>query len=163
VFGVRDTAAQHPQADGHPAIIGYALDGFAVHASYSRAEGETLDACNGHTDSARGYHYHATRSNPYLLGCNRGVPAATIERTMNLCGATGMMTMTDGGTTEPRTCGGASECAGACGPSATDCTCATTPTGMRCIPTCRTDADCPTPPMGGALRCDTARGLCVPR
>ncbi len=48
------------QSDGHAALIGYAMDG---HAMYERldANGDEptdLDACRGHYDDTRGYHYH---------------------------------------------------------------------------------------------------------
>lgn len=63
--------------DGHPAIIGFALDGFALYAAQSSA---VLDACNGHSDARRGYHYHVTTTSPYFVGCHVGtaaVPQAT--------------------------------------------------------------------------------------
>jgi hypothetical protein len=35
----------------------------------------TLDSCNGHTDSVRGYHYHVTPGRfPYIIGGYAGVP-----------------------------------------------------------------------------------------
>ncbi len=40
---------------------------------YVEKEGaEYLDACNGHTGPAGDYHYHATESWPYILGCFSG-------------------------------------------------------------------------------------------
>lgn len=44
------------QDDGHAPLIGYALDGHGIYAN----EGDLsdLDACRGHTDDVRGYHYH---------------------------------------------------------------------------------------------------------
>ncbi|MGJ8656070.1 MAG: YHYH protein [Akkermansiaceae bacterium] len=45
------------QADGHPAQIGYMVDGFALFAHDKDAK--DLDECGGHTDAVRGYHYHA--------------------------------------------------------------------------------------------------------
>jgi len=59
----------------HSPVIGYAFDGYALYGP----QGENglpptdLDACNGHEDSERGYHYHATKRFPYLLGGYRGV------------------------------------------------------------------------------------------
>ena len=76
------------QDDGkqHSPIIGFAWDGFPVHGPYETAgimahqsdahasPDVALDACNGHSDSSRGYHYHATPGRfPYLLGGYRGV------------------------------------------------------------------------------------------
>lgn len=48
------------QTDGHSSLIGYAMDG---HAIYARADANgnvptDLDACGGHYDEVRGYHYH---------------------------------------------------------------------------------------------------------
>lgn len=48
------------QADGHAAMIGYALDGYPMH-EHTDADGNEytdLDASLGHTDDTRGYHYH---------------------------------------------------------------------------------------------------------
>ena len=37
--------------------------------------------CNGHSDSERGYHYHATAEYPYIIGAYRGVvEASNIDR-----------------------------------------------------------------------------------
>jgi hypothetical protein len=82
VFGKGNTAAMHLEADGHPAVIGFALDGFPIHAS--PADGP-LDGCNGHSDATRGYHYHASAKSPYLLGCYRGVARGTMARSRNVC------------------------------------------------------------------------------
>lgn len=73
VFGLGDTLEAHAGDDGHPAIIGFAFDGFALHAPDPAA---TLDACNGHVDDARGYHYHASATFPYFLGCFGGTRVA---------------------------------------------------------------------------------------
>ena len=46
--------------DGDTAQFGYALDGYAVHSPFEEGEApDDLDACNGHTTDALGYHYHA--------------------------------------------------------------------------------------------------------
>lgn len=52
------------QADGHAAMIGYALDGFGMYErlSASGSEYTDLDASRGHTDTARGYHYHVDKA-----------------------------------------------------------------------------------------------------
>ena len=72
---------------GHSPIIGFAWDGIPIHGPYE-ADGvmardidtnasspfRALDACNGHEDPLRGYHYHATPGRfPYILGGYRGV------------------------------------------------------------------------------------------
>jgi hypothetical protein len=52
------------QADGHAALIGYALDGIGIYelndANGTSATG--LDNLRGHTDDTRGYHYHADKA-----------------------------------------------------------------------------------------------------
>ena len=67
----------------HSPVIGFAFDGFPIYGPYESeglmakdAVGEqTLDACNGHTDSVRGYHYHVTPGRfPYIIGGYAGVP-----------------------------------------------------------------------------------------
>lgn len=48
------------QADGHAAMIGYALDGYGIYAELDPEGNEAsgLDECRGHYDDTRGYHYH---------------------------------------------------------------------------------------------------------
>ncbi len=75
----------------HSPVLGFAFDGFPIYGPYeakdqlardipSRADSaagtaHALDVCNGHTDSARGYHYHVTPNRfPYVLGGYAGVP-----------------------------------------------------------------------------------------
>jgi hypothetical protein len=52
------------QADGHAAMIGYALDGFGMYErlSASGTEYQDLDASRGHSDTTRGYHYHVDKA-----------------------------------------------------------------------------------------------------
>jgi hypothetical protein len=61
--------------DKHSPLIGYAFDGFAIYGP--NGDGgkppTDLDECNGHTDATRGYHYHVSRTFPYILGGYRGV------------------------------------------------------------------------------------------
>lgn len=61
----------------HSPIIGLAFDGYPVHGPYESSgkmaldleADQALDACNGHVDAERGYHYHATPGRfPYILG-----------------------------------------------------------------------------------------------
>lgn len=50
--------------------VAYALDGYPIFG-YSEPDGsipKDLDSFNGHTSSKLGYHYHATKSYPYLNG-----------------------------------------------------------------------------------------------
>jgi hypothetical protein len=103
-----------------------------------------LDACNGHHGPNGDYHYHATSGFPYIIGCYRGTP-------MGIMGG-GMM----GG---PTSCTMESDCTGACPQGSLGCTCAGSPMGKICAPTCNTAADCPMGPMG-ALKC--IQGVCRP-
>lgn len=69
------------------AVIGYALDGFAI-TSPRKPDGQTygnedLDECHGRVDvieldgkPVRSYHYVLTQEYPYTVGCYRGVPVA---------------------------------------------------------------------------------------
>lgn len=60
---------------GKAAPIAYALDGFPIYGltepNGSKVTG--LDEFNGHFDSKRKYHYHATKTYPYINGGFRGV------------------------------------------------------------------------------------------
>ncbi len=67
----------------HSPILGIAFDGFPIYGPYESAglkakdiTGEqALDVCNGHTDPARGYHYHVTPGRfPYIIGGYAGLP-----------------------------------------------------------------------------------------
>lgn len=65
------------QGDGHAPMIGYALDGFAIHAHLDESgrEPQGLDECSGHSDSTRGYHYHAgAPGGNQVIKAFRGVP-----------------------------------------------------------------------------------------
>lgn len=48
------------QEDGHAAMIGYAMDGHGIYSQLNEngKEPVDLDACRGHYDARRGYHYH---------------------------------------------------------------------------------------------------------
>lgn len=64
------------QDDGHAGLIGYALDGYAIHsmAGEDGVEASDLDACRGHVDNVRGYHYHsASAGENMFIGCFRGL------------------------------------------------------------------------------------------
>jgi hypothetical protein len=74
----------------HSPIIGFAFDGFPVYGPYESdglmakdiaAGGNQLDACNGHQDASRGYHYHATPNRfPYIIGGYAGVVETSNNR-----------------------------------------------------------------------------------
>lgn len=83
----------------------------------ARRDPEHLDRCNGHVGPGGDYHYHATESFPYLLGCYAGTPLR--QNTMNAAdGGTGLQA-TDAG--RPGRDGGFRRDAGAMpGPDAGD-------------------------------------------
>ncbi len=60
----------------------------------------------------------------------------------------------------PRLCAVPPECVGACPPGARGCTCAATPMGLRCVPTCLGNLDCGLGPMGVQTFC--RMGICAP-
>ena len=63
------------QDDGHAALMGYALDGYALHGMLNEngTEPTDLDACRGHSDDVRGYHYHAASAGENMfIGCFAG-------------------------------------------------------------------------------------------
>ncbi|MFN6161852.1 MAG: YHYH protein [Planctomycetota bacterium] len=86
------TCVKSPFVDsgkGHSPIIGFAFDGFPVYGPFEsdgqramELTGErALDACNGHDDPVRGYHYHVTPNRfPYILGGYAGVIEASNNR-----------------------------------------------------------------------------------
>jgi len=60
---------------GAKAPIAYALDGFPIYGE-KEADGKKvvgLDAFNGHFDLKKNYHYHATKTYPYINGGFKGV------------------------------------------------------------------------------------------
>ena len=66
------------QCDEHAPLLGYARDGYAIHTMTDAAgvEPGDLDACRGHTDDLRGYHYHAAgEGENAFIGCLSGVLA----------------------------------------------------------------------------------------
>ncbi len=69
-------------ANGHPAIMGYAMDGFGIYGPLPEGseEADQLDQCNGIQDAVYGYHYHA--GSPELnqhIGCFSGKIVASEE------------------------------------------------------------------------------------
>ncbi|MDA8693040.1 YHYH protein [Saprospiraceae bacterium] len=66
------------QNDGHAPLIGYAMDGYGLYGLLddNGSEPQDLDACRGHYDDVRGYHYHvdAPGSNNFI-NCFSGAVA----------------------------------------------------------------------------------------
>ncbi|MSP26546.1 MAG: hypothetical protein EXR75_15640 [Myxococcales bacterium] len=84
IFGKDEPLADHADADGHAALIGLGLDGFAIYAPDTLAGEPALDSCNGHYTEARGYHYHGSETAPYLMGCMVGAERGDIRFTARL-------------------------------------------------------------------------------
>ena len=119
-----------------------------------------MDECNGHIGPKGDYHYHSTMTYPYIINCFHGTPQG-LGGGMMMGGQDGGMPPADGGMTMgPKTCTQNSDCVGACPMGSKGCTCATTPMGKACIPTCTVDADCPTGMNGMKLFC--RMGTCAP-
>jgi hypothetical protein len=71
------------EAGKHSPVIGFMFDGYAIYGPNGEdgKPPKDLDVCNGHSDTTRGYHYHATERYPYLIGGYRGVlPAWSYSR-----------------------------------------------------------------------------------
>lgn len=63
------------QCDSHAPMIGYALDGHGIYAHLNEdgTEPTGLDACRGHSDDTRGYHYHVDYAgNNNFINCLYG-------------------------------------------------------------------------------------------
>jgi len=74
-FGTDTDPSEHLAADGHAPLLAFAYDGFGIYAiDDGDPEGGDLDACSGHADTERGYHYHMTEVYPYTFGCYAGTP-----------------------------------------------------------------------------------------
>ena len=61
--------------DDHPALIGYALDGYGIYSQHEEGSdsANNLDECGGESDDVRGYHYHASAPGKNeIIGCYRG-------------------------------------------------------------------------------------------
>ena len=96
------------QDDGkqHSPIIGFAFDGFPLYGPYE-SEGKmakdleanlALDACNGHSDEQRGYHYHVTPGRfPYILGGYAGVVEPSNNRGLRRAGTGSLIDNTQEG------------------------------------------------------------------
>ncbi|MBU2995226.1 YHYH protein [Cellulophaga baltica] len=68
------------QTDDHAALIGYAMDGYAIY-ELTDADGNEpsdLDDCRGHSDDVRGYHYHIdSAGNNNFIDCLHGAYVAS--------------------------------------------------------------------------------------
>lgn len=51
-----------------------------AHQYVGGSDPRTLDQCNGHTGPGGDYHYHATETFPYVLGCYAGADTSAVER-----------------------------------------------------------------------------------
>jgi hypothetical protein len=126
-----------------------------------------LDACNGRTGvvtfdgrTVSSYHYVLTHTWPYIPRCFHAAPDPSFAAGMEMMPGGDAGVMADAGMTGPIACTSTAMCASACPPGSRGCTCATTPMGMRCVPTCTTVADCPMAPPGMTFMCRS--GICGP-
>lgn len=90
----------------HSPVIGFAFDGFPVYGPYEAdglmakdvKDGQALDACNGHKDDVRGYHYHVTPGKfPYILGGYAGVVEPSNNRGLRRAGTGPLVDNTQSG------------------------------------------------------------------
>lgn len=76
--GAKGCSKSVVQDDAHAPLIGYAVDGYAIHAmnNVDGREPSDLDVCRGHSDANRGYHYHAASPGENMfIGCLHGQTA----------------------------------------------------------------------------------------
>lgn len=131
-----------------------------------------LDECNGRQEDITvngetfDYAYYLTYTYPYMPRCVWGTPHESFGGPVidpggdTGGGDTGGGDTGGGDTGGPQSCDNAADCTNACPPSAVGCTCAATPQGNLCIPTCQNSGQCPAPP-GMTSECG-ANGLCGP-
>jgi hypothetical protein len=90
----------------HSPVLGFAFDGFPVYGPYESdglmamdiKDGKALDACSGHKDDSRGYHYHVTPGRfPYILGGYAGVVEPSNNRGLRRTGTGPMVDNTQPG------------------------------------------------------------------
>ena len=170
-------------------IIGFALDGFAVHGPWGCVDaacskpvkfqsGYKLTG-NPKTYAWKAYTYTANAADPTVLdACNgrtgpdgvyryhatEGFPYILGCYKGTATGAGAGSPVGGGGTpTGPQACTADADCTGTKCPNGAKagCKCATVPdqTGKVCVPQCKADADCPAPP-GQAGKCMVAQGIC---
>jgi len=128
-----------------------------------------LDECNGRTGvvtfdgrTVSSYHYVLTNTWPYIPRCFHATPDPSFSAGMMMMppGDAGVMPVADAGTMPgPVACTSTAGCTGQCPAGSRGCTCATTPMGMRCVPTCTTTLECPMAPPGMTFTCRA--GTCV--
>lgn len=129
-----------------------------------------LDRCNGRQEEVEiqgttyAYAYYLTYTYPFMPRCVWGTPAEGFTYPAANSGAPNndMDPEGDGGAMgADQVCEDDADCD--CPEMAAGCACAQVPEGLRCIPACRSDADCPdSDPMGNSLRCDPQQGVCRP-
>jgi hypothetical protein len=126
-----------------------------------------LDECNGRTGvvtfdgrTASTYHYVLTNTWPYIPRCFHAAPDASFSAGAMMMPGGDAGVVADAGAMGPAACTSTAGCAGLCPAGSRGCTCATTPMGMRCVPTCSVVADCPMAPPGVTFSCRS--GICAP-
>ena len=89
----------------HSPVIGFAFDGYPIYGPYESESvmakdlsgKDKLDACNGHTDGERGYHYLVTPGKfPYIIGGYRGKVEASNNRQLARAGTGAIQNNTRG-------------------------------------------------------------------
>lgn len=76
--------------DGHAAMIGLAMDGYAIHERLNTdgTEPTDLDSCRGHDVSGLGYHYHVdTPGSNAIIGCHTGQTGCVLDSPSASCDA----------------------------------------------------------------------------
>ena len=90
----------------HSPVIGFAFDGYPIYGPYESdalmakdlTNERALDACNGHHDDERGYHYHVTPGRfPYILGGYSGVVEPSNSRGIQRSGIGALVDNTEPG------------------------------------------------------------------
>lgn len=80
-------STQVAQCDSHAPMIGYALDGHGIYAQKNEngLEPTDLDACRGHYDDTRGYHYHVDYAGENnFINCIYGAYVTTSGATVTI-------------------------------------------------------------------------------
>lgn len=90
IHAVTDCLKEVDTIAGHAAMIGLAMDGYAIHERLNAdgREPDDLDACRGHSVSGIGYHYHVnTAGSNAIIGCHTGQTGCTLESPAESCDA----------------------------------------------------------------------------
>jgi hypothetical protein len=83
LHGARGCSEVGETVDGETPIFAYAMDGFPIHSPLDEAveAAAGLDACQGHSTDADGYHYHAASvAENAILSCTMGVTVGEAGR-----------------------------------------------------------------------------------